>query len=75
MFIAKYDSGDIVAEFTAEEERTDYGVPGSPILIDPDPNTVHVMSLEILGITVDPTTLPAPLLDALLDLPTRWERA
>lgn len=75
MFIGKYDSTDIFATYTAEGELTDYGVPGSPQWYDPDPRTIQVLSVEILGVTVDPTTLPAPLLDALLDLPTRWERA
>ncbi len=72
-YIARYDSGDIIAHFVAEGEVTDYGVPGSPRFDVVDESTVEVTSLCILGIDVDMESLPAGLHDAILALADNWE--
>jgi hypothetical protein len=72
MFHAIYNSDDIYATFTAEVEVSDYGVPGSPVLRDPDPDTIEVTGLTILGVDVDFDALPADLRDAILNVDLEW---
>lgn len=72
-YIARYDSGDIIAHFIADGEVTDYGVPGSPRFDVVDESTVKVTSLCILGIDVDMAYLPDAPHDAILGLADDWE--
>ena len=76
MFHARYTSEDIDVMFTAEAEYSDYGVKGSPILCDPNPDTIQIFALTILGVDVDPKAIPADLLDAVLSLTDGldWDR-
>ena len=70
-----YRGEEIEVSFTAETERTDYGVPGSPVWDEIDPTTIQVSSIEILGLDVKLSTLPKELQDAILDLADglEWE--
>lgn len=64
---AKYDGGDIVAEFEASAafETSDIvGRPGEWVAED----DVEITSLEILGCDVDPAELPPDLVCAIYDL-------
>jgi hypothetical protein len=72
MFHATYSGEEIQATFTAEVEVSDYGVPGSPVLRDPDPDTIEVTSLTILGVDVDFAALPGALRDAILSVDLEW---
>lgn len=75
--LAKYDGGDIVAEFEANaafETSEIVGRPGEWVAGD----DVEITSLEILGCDVDPAELPPDLVCAILelsaDLEWRFER-
>lgn len=66
---ATYRGEEIEVSFTAETERTDYGVPGSPVWDEIDPTTIRVSSIEILGVEVKHLAyLPKDLQDAILEL-------
>lgn len=70
-----YRGEEIEVSFTADTERTDYGVPGSPVWDEIDPTTIRVSSIEILGCDVKLSTLPKDLQDAILGLADglEWE--
>jgi hypothetical protein len=72
---ATYRGEEIEVSFTAETERTDYGVPGSPVWDEIDPASIRVASIEILGLDVKLSTLPEDLRNAILDLADglEWE--
>ncbi len=72
---ATYHGEEILVHFTAETERTDYGVPGSPVWDEIDPASIRVASIEILGCDVKLSTLPKELQDAILGLADglEWE--
>ena len=72
---ATYRGEEIEVSFTAETERTDYGVPGSPVYYDIDMTSLEVLSIEILGCDVKLSTLPKELQDAILGLADglEWE--
>lgn len=72
---ATYHGEEILVHFTAETERTDYGVPGSPVWDEIDPSSIRVSSIEILGLDVKLSTLPKELQDAILGLADglEWE--
>ena len=65
---ATYHGEEIEVSFTAETERTDYGVPGSPVWDEIDPTTIRVASIEILGCDVKLSTLPKELQEAIVGL-------
>ena len=65
---ATYRGEEIEVSFTAETERTDYGVHGSPVWDEIDPASIRVASIEILGCDVKLSTLPKELQDAILGL-------
>lgn len=66
--LATYRGEEIEVSFTAETERTDFGVPGSPVWDEIDPTSIRVASIEILGCDVRLETLPQDLQDAILGL-------
>jgi hypothetical protein len=70
---ATYRAEDIEVYFTAETERTDYGVPGSPVWDEIAPTSIRVASIEILGCDVRLETLPQDLQDAILGIADRLE--
>ena len=63
-----FSGSEITVSFTAETEKADYGVPGSPVWDEIDPDTIEVTALEILGVDVNIDDLPADLQSALLAL-------
>lgn len=65
---ATYHGEEILVHFTAETTRTDYGVPGSPVLEEVDPSSIEVMAIEMLGCDVKLAALPKELQDAILEL-------
>lgn len=72
---ATYRGEEIEVSFTAETERTDYGVPGSPVWEEIDQTTIRVSSIEILSLDVKLAALPKELQDAILGLADglEWE--
>ena len=74
--LATYRGGEMTVSFTAETERTDFGVPGSPVWDEIDPTSIRVASIEILGVEVKRLAdLPEELQDAILGLADglEWE--
>jgi len=69
----KYDDGTIEAHFVAETEATDYGVPGSPTWHEVIDDTIEIHALEILGVDVDPASLPKDLQAIILELAEDFE--
>jgi hypothetical protein len=67
---AKYETDDLEIHYTAETERNDYGVPGSPVWYEVNPDTVNVLSINILGVDVRLKDLPTDLQNAILSLST-----
>lgn len=67
--------GEVEILMTAETERSDYGVPGSPVWDEVNPDTVQVVSLTILGVDVNIKELPSDLQDAIYALwaEVEWE--
>lgn len=66
---ATHRGEEIEVSFTAETERTDYGVPRSPVWDEIDPSSIRVASIEILGVEIKHLAyLPKELQDAILGL-------
>jgi len=65
---AFYRGAEIEVDFKARLERCDFGVPRSPVWYEVDPASVEITALSILGVDVDPQTLPDSVLNAILDL-------
>lgn len=72
---ATYNGEEIEVGFTAETERNDYGVPGSPVWYSVDPDSIKVHALAILGLDVDIAALPKDLQDAIYALADEVEFA
>lgn len=56
----------VTARVDYQMERWDYGIPGSPTFVDPNPETVRVSGLAIEGFLLDGVTVL--LQDVLEDL-------
>lgn len=65
---AKYDSSDLIIQFSAELEKSDYGVPGSPIFWEVNPDSVEILTIEILGKEYKLEDLPESLQTSLYEL-------
>lgn len=63
-----YRGEEIEVSFSADVERSDYGVPGSPVWEEIVSSSIKVASLEILGLDVKIEQLPADLQAAILGL-------
>lgn len=61
MFRATFTSGDLTINFRADGEKSDYGVPGSPVWWDVDPDSIVIDSIEILGHSVPLKSFPPEL--------------
>lgn len=74
---AKYDSGDVEVTFTAQTEKADYGVPGSPVWDDILTDTIEVEDVTILGVSVPMKDMWPPLRRAIEELSdeVEWENA
>lgn len=65
---ATYQGDDIRVVFACKMERVDYGVPGSPTWFEPVLDSAEIDDLEMLGVSVDPRTLPRDLMLAVYGL-------
>lgn len=62
---ATYSGEEVEVTFSCEMEVNDYGVPRSPVWVEPDPSTTRIETLTILGVSVDPKALPSDLVGAI----------
>ena len=62
---ATYSGEELNVTFQAQTERSDYGVPNSPVWDEVNPDTIEILHFDILGIDVDPRILPQELQDAI----------
>jgi hypothetical protein len=56
---ATYSGEELSVTFVAQTERSDYGVPNSPVWDEVNPDTIEILTFDILGIDVDPRILAA----------------
>jgi len=62
---ATYNGEELNVTFVASTERSDYGVPNSPVWYEVNPDTIEILHFDILGIDVDPRILPQELQAAI----------
>jgi hypothetical protein len=62
---ATYNGEELNVTFVASTERSDYGVPNSPVWDEVNPDTIEILHFDILGIDVDPRILPQELQAAI----------
>ena len=62
---ATYSGEELTVTFVASTERCDYGVEGSPVWEEINPDTIEILHFDILGIDVDPRVLPPELQNAI----------
>ena len=62
---ATYSGEELNVTFVASTERCDYGVEGSPVWDEVNPDTIEILHFDILGIDVDPRILPQELQAAI----------
>ena len=72
MATATFHGNEITAIFTADWQRTDYGVPNSTFY-EIDDDSIELLSLEILGVDVDISKLPADLQTSIMELVNETE--
>ena len=72
MATATFHGNEITAIFTADWQRTDYGVPNSTFY-EIDDDSIELLSLEILGVDVDISKLPADLQASIMELVNETE--
>ena len=65
---ATYHGEEVEVTFTAQTERTDYGVQGSPVWDEVIDSTVEVYTLSILGVDVYLSELPKALQKTIMQL-------
>jgi hypothetical protein len=65
---ATYSGEELNVTFQAQAERCDYGVEGSPVWDEVNPDTIEILHFDILGIDVDPRVLPPELQAAIYAL-------
>ena len=65
---ATYNGEELNVTFVASTERCDYGVEGSPVWDEVNPDTIEILTFDILGIDVDPRILPPELQAAIFAL-------
>jgi hypothetical protein len=65
---ATYNGEELNVTFVASTERCDYGVEGSPVWDEVNPDTIEILHFDILGIDVDPRILPQELQAAIYAL-------
>lgn len=68
---AYYRGNEIEADFISDCESTDYGVPGSPVFLEPV--NLEITRLEICSVTLDPDSLPDPVRAAIMELASELE--
>jgi hypothetical protein len=70
---ATYSGEELSVTFVAQTERSDYGVPNSPVWYEVKPDTIEILHFDILGIDVDPRILPQELQAAIFALSNEVE--
>jgi hypothetical protein len=70
---ATYSGEELNVTFVASTERSDYGVPNSPVWDEVNPDSIEILTLDILGIDVDPRILPKELQYAIYALANELE--
>ena len=65
---ATYSGEELNVTFQAQAERCDYGVEGSPVWYEVNPDTIEILHFDILGIDVDHRILPPELQAAIFAL-------
>jgi hypothetical protein len=65
---ATYSGEELSVTFVAQTERSDYGVPNSPVWDEVNPDSIEILHFDILGIDVDFRVLPQELQDAIFAL-------
>jgi hypothetical protein len=70
---ATYSGEELNVTFVASTERCDYGVDGSPVWDEVNPDTIEILHFDILGIDVDPRILPQELQAAIFALSNEVE--
>jgi hypothetical protein len=70
---ATYSGEELSVTFVAQTERSDYGVPNSPVWNEVNPDTIEILTFDILGIDVDPRVLPPELQNAIFALSNEVE--
>ena len=65
---ATYSGEELNVTFVAQTERSDYGVPNSPVWYEVNPDSIEILNFDILGIDVDPRILPPELQAAIFAL-------
>ena len=70
---ATYSGEELNVTFQAQTERCDYGVPNSPMWDEVNPDSIEILTLDILGIDVDPRVLPPELQNAIFALSNEVE--
>ena len=70
---ATYSGEELNVTFVASTERCDYGVPNSPVWDEVNPDSIEILHFDILGIDVDPRTLPPELQAAIFALSNEVE--
>ena len=62
---ATYSGEELSVTFVAQTERSDYGVPNSPVWDEVNSDSIEILHFDILGIDVDVRILPQKLRDAI----------
>jgi len=70
---ATYHGEEIEVTFTAQTERADYGVPGSPVWDEVIDSTVEIYTISILGVDVTLDELPKALQKSIMQLADECE--
>ena len=70
---ATYSGKELNVTFVAQTERSDYGVPNSPVWDEVNTDSIEILHFDILGIDVDFLTLPKELQDAIHALSNELE--
>jgi hypothetical protein len=70
---ATYSGEELSVTFVAATERSDYGVPNSPVWDEVIPDSIEILHFDILGINVDPRILPPELQNAIFALSNEVE--
>jgi len=66
MSLAYYEGNEVEATFSARMVKEDYGVDRSPVWLSLE--QIEIVELKILDVEVDPKTLPADLVSAIIRL-------
>lgn len=65
---ATYSGEELNVTFVASTERSDYGVPNSPVWDEVNPDSIEILTLDILGFDVDFRILPPEVQAAIFAL-------